>query len=819
MTIQMNDSPNAKGYKTAAVDLEVIAGSGLVVNQSQWCVWSAKLQAGRDKPAKIPCDAKGKALSVSKPERWLPFTDVADAYGSGRFDGVGLLMGSFATVPGGLVGLDLDRCINPDGSVVVGAEDVVSDFLSLGSHVEFSPSKCGLRLFLKGVRLDEYREKTKVHGQFDLEVYDPDSDRYLTVTGVAYPDGSVPGAVVANQAALEAFIAKWSERMPEAAPLGFDPETLAGVERSAAEVVSLLKKYDKSGKLARLISGDCSDYADDQSAADLALATAAAYYCRKPEIIDGVIRASGLMREKWERKDYQNRTINKALKYQTANHDANLAASTADRERQKDQEKVADGFLIGGVADLRTKGGWRRDLWALGELLLRDKRLFGVCFWDEFSGFAVLAAPMRDALDDKTAPGTVGRLTDDHYRAVQAWFGRHYGIALKREQVLEVVTRWAQAVRRNPATERLNDLAAIWDGVERADNWLIDYCGAVVTAEDGRDVADYVRAAGSRALLSVVARAYQPGCKADAMLILEGRQGTRKSSAVRALAEAIGPDYFREGFHLGEGSGKDARIALRGRLIIEWGELSGMGKKDRNELKTFLTQQVDSYRSVYGLTETDWPRTAIFFGSTNESHYLSDPSGNRRFWPVKIRRVDLERLRADAAQIWAEVVVKYRAGSRWWFDSHDPRDKKLLLMAEREQAQRVGSGLWEELAANLADRLVRGELPVLDGGVVARYTDGFTGDQIRAWLSSMVEGGTKIDDVGWLRVAEGMRRAGWESYKSGRNKWRLNIERREELCQIWEIDQGPYQSLTEIAAENLAQRAVNTARSGVGLKL
>jgi len=442
-----------------------------------------------------------------------------------------------------------------------------------------------------------------------------------------------------------------------------------------------------------------------------------------------------------------------------------------------------------------------------------------VCYWDEFSGFAVLTAPLNKAMDDLTAPGTVGRFTDDHYRAVQAWFGRRWGVALKRDQALEVATRWAQAVRRNPAIERLNDLASGWDGRERLDSWLMEYCKAVFVGEDGRDISEYLRAVGSRWVLSAVARAFKPGCKADSMLILEGRQGARKSSAVRALAEAIGGDYFREGFHLGEGSGKDARIALRGRLLIEWGELSGMGKRDRNELKTFLTQQTDSYRGVYGLTETDWPRTAIFCGTTNDNGYLSDPSGNRRFWPVKVGRIDVERLREDAGQIWAEAVIRYQAGARWWFDDHDTRDQKLLLMAEREQAKRLGVGLWEEMGADLADRLVQGALPLIDRGLVANHTGDFTGEQIRAWLNSMVQGGVRINNADWMQVADGLRRAGWESFKSGKMKWRLTVERREELCQLWDVEQGPFKSLTEIAAEFETERVLKAARTRTGAEL
>jgi hypothetical protein len=658
MAIKLISSPNARGYKTADVNIDGILQTGLVAEQSRWCVWKALWQKGRiDKPAKIPCNATGKNLSVSASGNWMTFEETRKAYSSGRFDGIGLLMGSFSEVKGGLVGLDLDRCLNADGEIVKGATEVLTDFIALGGYIEYSPSGFGLRQFLSGVRLDDFKEKCKINGLFDLEIYDTNSDRYLTLTGVPYPTDRNAVSLQRNQKGLETFIAKWCERHPATAPLEFDPNSFTGVTRSASEVITLLRKYDKSGKATALLDGDLTEH-PGHSEADLALCTSAAYFCRDPKIIDQVIRSSGLMREKWDRDDYRIRTIKKALAFQNRNYDANKATASDTAERQKEQIQKADKGLIGGVADLRTKTGWRRDLWALSELLVRDKRLLGVCFWDEFSGFPVVTTPLQRAFNDKSSPLTMGRLNDDHYRAVQAWFGREYGIALKREQVLETVARWSQSVRRNPAIERLNDLAEAWDGIERLDNWLIDYCGATIISEDCRDISEYVSAVGTRWLLSVVARAMKPGCKADAMLILEGKQGARKSSAVRVLGEAIGSEYFREGFHLGESSGKDARIALRGRLIIEWGELSGMGKKDRNELKTFLTQQVDSYRGVYGMTETDYPRTAVFAGTTNEGTYLSDPSGNRRFWPVKVRRVDIDRLQKDSEQIWAEAVME-----------------------------------------------------------------------------------------------------------------------------------------------------------------
>lgn len=203
MTITFKDGAEAKGYNVAEINLENIKRSGLAVSGSQWCLWVAKWDAkrGGDKPAKIPCNANGKSISVKSSESWLTFEDAGVGYDAARFDGVGVLMESFADIPGALVGLDLDRCLEADGTVSAGAADVVADFVALGGYIEFSPSGRGLRQFLKGVRLDDYKEKCKVHGAYDLEIYDPDSDRYLTVTGVAYPEGAEAGVMVANQPA------------------------------------------------------------------------------------------------------------------------------------------------------------------------------------------------------------------------------------------------------------------------------------------------------------------------------------------------------------------------------------------------------------------------------------------------------------------------------------------------------------------------------------------------------------------------------------------------------------------------------------------
>lgn len=753
-------------------DIEAVRAAGLDQLATAWCCWKYAERAGGGKPAKLPVGPDGARLSVDAPGEWPSFETTAGA--ASGFNGLGLLM----TSARGVVGLDLDGCLDDAGAVKPERAEIVEDFLNLGSYVETSPSGVGLRQFLRGVRLEDYSSR----GRDGLEIYDDSDKRYLSVTGCSYGD---PRPVIANQAALEAFIVKWSRTTgggaaPEGKGKGKD-QAAGGSGRTVEDVLKLMRVHNRRGRLTRLLAGDLSDHDGDHSAADLDLCCEVAYFSRDPGVIDGIMRGSGLMRPKWDElrgaETYGVRTIKTALAKQDRSFDEDQAAKAGDKAKEAAKVEDAGSNLIGGADDLRLRKGWRSDAWALSELLLRDRRLLGVTYFDEFAGFPMLARSLREAFDDRSAPTTVGRLSDAQLQAVARWFGRSWGLRLDARSVAAAVAGWAGATRRNPVKERLLELRATWDGTPRLDGWLERYCHAE-TDDEGRDIGPYVRAVGARWLIGVVARAMEPGCKNDTMLILEGRQGARKSSAVRAIAEAIDVNCFREGFSLG-GAGKDDLIALRGRLIVEWGELSGMGKRDREHLKNFLTQQTDSYREVYGVTESDWPRTAVFCGTTNEAHYLADSTGNRRFWPVRVGRIDLDRLRKDAPQLVGEAVARYQEGARWWFDDADPRDEAILRLAEAEQVRRVGGLLWDEIAADLADKLIAGELAEAAGGV-ADSIGRFSVAQMRAWLLQLTGGDLEVSDTAWPRIVEGLKRAGWESCKSsGRMVWRLTAERRE----------------------------------------
>jgi hypothetical protein len=415
----------------------------------------------------------------------------------------------------------------------------------------------------------------------------------------------------------------------------------------------------------------------------------------------------------------------------------------------------------------------------------------------------MVSGNFRTAFNDPTAPDHGGLLTDCHLRAVVAWFGRSWKIALRLNEEIGIVMRWAQSIRRNPLAEKLIEYEVGWDRKPRLDDWLISYGQAKTKSDDGRDISEYVRAVSAKWLISAVARAMstnpQTGVKADAMLVIEGRQGLRKSSLIRAVACALGETYFVEGYHLG--AGRDDALKLRNVLIVEWAELSGLGKRDVREIKNFLSLQVDKYRDIFGKLHAANPRTAIFCGSTNDSTYLADPTGGRRFWPVRLERINLDAFEQDVGQIWGEAVARWRGGERWWFDEHDARDVRVIQMAESEQFRRRTVSIWEEAGTDLAEQLVRGHLVVRDEASYKRFgyfghtheaasLDGNFGvDQMRHWLGRGDEGADKFDDASWLKAVEGLKASGWEAVTiNGRRRYRLSVENRNALVKLHRPD-------------------------------
>jgi predicted P-loop ATPase len=190
-----------------------------------------------------------------------------------------------------------------------------------------------------------------------------------------------------------------------------------------------------------------------------------------------------------------------------------------------------------------------------------------------------------------------------------------------------------------------------WDGKPRVDGWLTNYAGAQDTA--------YSRAVGTIMLIAAVRRVRQPGCKFDEVVVLEGKQGAGKSTLLKALAS--NDAWFTDDVPLNADT-RRLMEAIEGAWICEAAELKGMRQNDVESQKAILSRQVDKGRAAYGRLPKYAPRQCIIVGTTNNSAYLRDGTGNRRFWPIAIERCDVAGISRDVDQLWAEAATREARG-------------------------------------------------------------------------------------------------------------------------------------------------------------
>lgn len=292
-----------------------------------------------------------------------------------------------------------------------------------------------------------------------------------------------------------------------------------------------------------------------------------------------------------------------------------------------------------------------------------------------------------------------GEFADHHVLYVQQWLARHRGVEFAKGHTQDAIISAARRNAVHPLQDYLNSLQ--WDGVPRLTRWLSTYIGAADT--------EYTRAVGTWWVISAIARGLKPGCQVDHMLILEGRQGCGKSTAVRILA---GDWYLGTLPDLRDSA--RAADAIRGHWIGEWGELDAMRGAALTRTKDFITQPADTYRAAYARFKETHLRSVVFIGTTNEHNYLRDSTGARRYWPVLVILLKRDALIRDRDQLWAEAKYMYENGAQW----HPTPELAELL--EKEQEDRYEPDPWEEyIHVWLNDASVDADSRVLTGWVIA----------------------------------------------------------------------------------------------------
>lgn len=273
------------------------------------------------------------------------------------------------------------------------------------------------------------------------------------------------------------------------------------------------------------------------------------------------------------------------------------------------------------------------------------------------------------------------RLISDHdYVSVAAWLNT-VGLMPHASTVGTVIGLIASRNKFDPVSDYLTALQ--WDGKFRIKDWLTRYAGAAQN--------DYTQAIGPRFLISAVARALEPGCKVDTMLVLEGPQGLLKSTLTKAL---FGSDWFSD--QIGDVTSKEGSIQIQGLWCVEVSEMDGFSRADDKAVKSFLSRTDDRYRPTYGLNTVEHLRRCVFVGTYNPDGggILKDSTGGRRYWYVTCTKIDVEGIMRDRDQIWAEAVENFNAGEKWWLEPEEE------VLAKVEQAARQEIDMWDDRIAD-----------------------------------------------------------------------------------------------------------------------
>ncbi len=264
--------------------------------------------------------------------------------------------------------------------------------------------------------------------------------------------------------------------------------------------------------------------------------------------------------------------------------------------------------------------------------------------------------------------------TDEDDLRLTFYFQRELGVSRLSDLTVHSALRvYAHQHKRNEPRDWFDSLE--WDGKQRINDFFVTHLGAEATL--------YSNAASRNFWIGMCARVYRPGCQLDNMVVLEGPQGTFKTSALRA----IGGTWHTEAHE--SVTSNNFFMALQGKLIVEIGELDSFSRAEITKIKHVISNPTDRYRTPYDRISQDHPRQSMFVGTTNETHYLRDSTGGRRFWPIRCGRIDLPAITTDRAQLFAEAAAAYQAGEEWYIM---PASVTEAMQEDRRQVD-----VWEDV--------------------------------------------------------------------------------------------------------------------------
>lgn len=614
----------------------------------RWVAWQTEMRRGKRKPTKVPYAPDGREAKANDPGTWGRRVEVEAVagrlpkpFGAG---GVGIELGDLGD--GRLLaGIDLDTCRDEAGELAPWAAEVVERF---ASYAEVSPSGTGVKVFFltdagtlaelaalltpKGAKM--FKQPGGEHPPA-IELYM--GGRYFAVTEQHTADTPAELRPVPRDAL------RWL--LEVAGP------ALAGNTRAASPA----NDDEADAAIARQSHPPRRTEGSDKSRSALAYR-----------------KAHALRREG---KSYGEMVETLTLDPETAGWVRDKGQASGGRELRRLWDAVnavawKDGW------QLNDEGKPRSNLANVLHTLRHAPELREAFARDEMMRADMVTGGL---LGVSPGPAGVRPVRDVDVTAVQEWMQRAGLPSIAKDTAHQAVEARASERAFHPVRTWLDGLR--WDGKPRVGAWLSDYLGA--------ESNSYVVEIGRMFLIAMVARVFDPGCKADYMLVLEGPQGLHKSTACAILGGA----WFSDSLPDVRG-GKDVAQHLNGKWLIEVAEMSALDKAESAALKAFITRTTERYRPSFGRKEVIEPRQCVFVGTTNKATYLRDETGGRRFWPVKVSTIKTADLTRDRDQLFAEAVALYRKRAKWW-----PNGAFEAEHIRPEQEARYEADAWEEAVA------------------------------------------------------------------------------------------------------------------------
>jgi predicted P-loop ATPase len=598
-----------------------------------WVNWKIVLRG--DKKTKVPFQPNGKPADATDSDTWHTYAE-CKAYD----EKVGFVLSDELS----MVVIDLDKCLDPETGIIAdSAYRMVYE--KADTYTEISPSGTGVHIIFKVptpfVPLANRSSKAP-----HFEIYS--KARYMTYTGNPYQTKKKIRTLTHEEltSLLEIVGYPWGNNphIPVDIPTSTIPD-------ASTEILARMFASKNGDKIKALYDGDISAYKDDASAADAALLMHLAYWTQKnPNEMRSLWLASPLgQREKThKRPDYQDRSIKNAIQ---KCKDTYTPPAAADPELDLIYTITKEGAR---VYPLISENIMR--------LIANHDDFSGRFRFDEFKNMY----EVKDTSESATG-GRWREMKDGDAMVIQSQIVSNFPpfIKVKKDMVFDAIIAVANANKYDSAKDFIRSLQ--WDGINRLDSWLTHTYGVADT--------QYHQAVGSNWFKGMVKRIMQPGCKFDHVLVLEGPQGTKKSTSLAI----IGRDWHVETTMSTDT--KDFFQQFQGKAIIEFSEGEILGRTETKRLKAIITMQYDRFRPAYGRLPIDFPRRCVFAMTTNQEEYLKDESGNRRWLPVScVSTADVEWLEQNRDQLFAEAYARIEKGESIW---EFPEDETRAMQESR----------------------------------------------------------------------------------------------------------------------------------------